>query len=49
MFELAYIAAMFGGFCLILGVVYPLCALLVYPIYRKLGGSMGLKEYMSCI
>lgn len=37
----------FGGFCLLFGVGYPLIALLIYPIYRIRGGKQSLKEYMK--
>lgn len=47
MFELAFVAAMVGCFCLLLGVVYPLGALIVYPVYRKLGGRKRLADYMK--
>ena len=35
-----------GGLCFLLGVVYPVCAILAYPIYRLVGGDMKFVEYM---
>lgn len=34
------------GICFLFGVVYPLCAILFYPIYRLVGGDMKFVEYM---
>lgn len=43
MFEcLIIIFAIFSLF----GVVYPVCAILFYPIYKVLGGSMKFVNYM---
>lgn len=35
-----------GVLCFLLGVVYPVCAILAYPIYRLVGGDMKFVEYM---
>lgn len=35
-----------GGICFLLGVVYPVFAILVYPIYRFMGGDMKFVEYV---
>ena len=33
--------------CVLFGIVYPLCAILFYPIYKFLGGKMKFKKYME--
>lgn len=38
-----------GAFCLILGVVYPICAIIVYPFYRMLGGKKSFFDYMRSL
>ena len=43
MFEVLFFV---GGLCLILGVVYPVCSILVYPFYRILGGKQKLLDYL---
>lgn len=35
-----------GGFCFLLGIGYPLCSILVYPIYRILGGKQKFLDYL---
>ena len=35
-----------GIICFLFGVVYPVCAILAYPIYRLVGGDMKFVEYM---
>lgn len=32
--------------CFLIGVVYPVCAILFYPIYRLLGGDLKFGEYV---
>ena len=36
-----------GGMCFIFGIVYPLMAILFYPIYKYMGGKKNFKEYMK--
>ena len=43
MFEVLFLV---GGLCLILGVVYPVCSILVYPFYRILGGKQKFFDFM---
>lgn len=43
MFEILFYV---GGFCLIFGFGYPLCAAFVYPFYRILGGRKKFLGYM---
>ena len=35
-----------AGVCLLFGVVYPVFAILIYPIYRLLGGNRKFCEYV---
>ena len=35
------------GICFLLGVGYPICAILLYPIYTALGGKKNLREYIK--
>lgn len=44
-----YIMMIFGGFLFVLGVVYPVLAILVYPVYRLLGGRDSFKEYIKSL
>ena len=43
MFEILFYV---GGFCFILGVGYPACAILAYPFYRIFGGKQKLLDYL---
>lgn len=43
MIEILFIV---GGICFFFGVVYPVCAILVCPIYRFMGGDMKFGEYV---
>ncbi len=43
MFEVLFFV---GVFCLILGVVYPVCSILVYPFYRIFGGKQKFLDYL---
>lgn len=43
MFELLFCVF---GFCFLIGVVYPLCSILIYPLYRILGGKQKLYDYL---
>lgn len=43
MFEVLFFV---GGFCFILGVVYPVCSILVYPFYRIFGGKQKFLDYL---
>ena len=36
-----------GGVCFTFGIVYPLIAILFYPIYRYMGGKKNFKEYVK--
>ena len=36
-----------SGFCLLLGVVYPICAIIVYPLYVAFGGEQKFFDYMK--
>ena len=45
MFFIGIIAAFF----IIIGVGYPLCAAIIYPIYRALGGKQSFFDYMKDI
>ena len=33
--------------CFLFGVGYPICAILLYPIYTALGGKKNLREYIK--
>lgn len=33
--------------CLFFGIGYPICAILLYPIYTALGGKKNLREYIK--
>ena len=46
MFEILFYV---GGFCLILGIGYPLCAILVYPFYKLMGGKQNFVDYMRSL
>lgn len=46
MFEVLFYV---GGFCLILGIGYPLCAILVYPFYKLMGGKQKFVDYMRIL
>lgn len=46
MFEVLFLV---GGLCLILGVVYPACAILVYPFYKLMGGKRKFLDYMGSL
>lgn len=35
------------GICFLLGVVYPLCAIIVYPFYVAFGGKQKFLDYMK--
>ena len=35
--------------CFLFGVIYPFLALMVYPIYKFLGGKQDLKEYIRSL
>ena len=43
MFFIGVIAAFF----IIIGIGYPLCAAIIYPIYRALGGKQSFFDYMK--
>ena len=43
MFEILFYVS---GFCLILGIGYPLCAILVYPFYRIFRGKQKFLDYL---
>ena len=43
MFFIGIIAAFF----IIIGIGYPLCAAIIYPIYRALGGKQSFFDYMK--
>ena len=45
-YEWFYVLAAICGACFLFGVVYPATALLLYPIYRLLGGRDSLREYI---
>ena len=45
MFFIGIIAAFF----IIIGIGYPLCAAIIYPIYRALGGKQSFFDYMKGI
>lgn len=49
MFDLIFVLSIASGVCLIFGVVYPLLAILFYPIYRACGGRMKLREYIRSL
>lgn len=49
MFEFVYIMAFFGGICFLFGVVYPVAAILCFPIYRALGGRQCLWDYICSL
>ena len=36
-----------SGFCFLLGVVYPICAIIFYPIYVIFGGKQKFSDYMK--
>ena len=35
------------GIGIVFGFIYPLCALIFYPIYKALGGEKSFKKYMK--
>ena len=35
------------GICFLFVVVYPICAIILYPIYTALGGKENLNEYIK--
>ena len=35
------------GICLFLGIGYPICAIILYPIYTALGGKKKLNDYIE--
>lgn len=35
------------GICFLFGIGYPICAILLYPIYTALGGKKKLNEYIK--
>jgi hypothetical protein len=39
----------FGGLCFLFGVVYPVLAILVYPLYKLFGGDQDFCEYVRCL
>lgn len=43
MFELLFYVF---GFCFLIGVGYPLFSVLIYPLYRILGGKKKLNNYL---
>lgn len=49
MFEVMYMLMAAGGLCFLFGVVYPVAAILAYPIYRKFGGNQSLREYIRLL
>ena len=44
-----YLCAICLCFCFFFGIAYPIVMMLVYPLYRLLGGDDGFREYMSNI
>jgi ABC-type branched-subunit amino acid transport system permease subunit len=44
-----WILMIMGGAGLLFGVVYPVGAILVYPLYRMFGGEMTFGEYVRCL
>ena len=38
-----------GAMCFLFGVVYPFAVVLSYPVYKKFGGDMNFREYMSLL
>lgn len=38
-----------SGLGLTLGVGYPLLATVCYPVYKRLGGDLGFREYMRAL
>jgi hypothetical protein len=49
MTELFWIMAYMGGAFLLFGVVYPVAAILIYPLYRMFGGDQTFREYVRCL
>ena len=47
MYEALCVLLMLGAVCFLFGVVYPVGVVLSYPIYKKFGGDMNFREYMS--
>lgn len=37
------------GICFVFGVVYPVCAILIYPFYRLFGGEEKFLDYMRSL
>lgn len=35
------------GICFLFGVVYPMCAIIAYPIYIAFGGKQKFFDYMK--
>lgn len=46
MFEILFTMA---GICFLFGLVYPVGAVLFYPIYRLLGGDLKFGEYVRSL
>lgn len=46
-FEALYVLVIFTGFMFLLGVVYPVAAVLSFPIYRLFGGKLDLWSYIK--
>ena len=44
-----WIAFALFGFFFIFGVIYPLAAALIYPIYRRHGGRKSFRAYMKSL
>ena len=47
MLEFACGMFLIGILCALFGLIYPLCALIAYPIYRLLGGRKRLVKYIK--
>lgn len=46
---LGIVLIVFCGMCFFFGVVYPLAAMMFYPLYKKLGGKQNFKDYVRSL
>lgn len=47
--DVVFLLALPVGLCLVFGVIYPAAAVLLYPAYKRLGGKLSFREYVSNI
>ena len=49
MTNLFWFLAVVGGLCFLFGIVYPLLAVIFYPLYKMFGGELDFGEYVRCL